>query len=114
MLSAVNKLVIFGSDQHFKAQRKLLEATKSGAASYRLFEMLPMMPRFTVERVKTALGTTFPTANAAVKTLEDLGLITETTGNKKRIAVSATTATLSCCLPKWLISKYGEPEDEPG
>ncbi len=69
-------------------RRKLLEATKSGAAAYRLFEMLPMMPRFTVERVKTALGTTFPTANAAVKTLEELGLISETTGNKKNRSFS--------------------------
>jgi len=47
-----------------------------------------MMPRFTVERVKVALVTTFPTANAAVKTLEDLGLITETTGNKKNRSFS--------------------------
>lgn len=31
---------------------------------------------------------TFPTANAAVKTLEDLGLITETTGNKKNRSFS--------------------------
>ena len=42
-----------------------------------------MMPRFSVERVKTALDTTFPTANAAAKALGELGLITETTGNKK-------------------------------
>lgn len=64
-------------------RRKLLESSKGGAAAYHLFEMLPMMPRFTVDRVKTALGTTFPTANAAVKALEELGLITETTHNKK-------------------------------
>jgi Fic family protein len=69
-------------------RRKLLESPRSGAAAYRLFEMLPMMPRFTVERVKTALGTTFPTANAAVKALEELGLITETTGNKKNRSFS--------------------------
>ncbi len=69
-------------------RRKLLESPKGGAAAYRLFEMLPMMPRFTVERVKTALGTTFPTANAAVKALEELGLITETTGNKKNRSFS--------------------------
>jgi Fic family protein len=69
-------------------RRKLLESPKGGAAAYRLFEMLPMMPRLTVERVKTALGTTFPTANAAVKTLEELGLITETTGNKKNRSFS--------------------------
>jgi Fic family protein len=69
-------------------RRKLLESAKGGAAAYRLFEMLPMMPRFTVERVKAALETTFPTANAAVKALEELGLITETTGNKKNRSFS--------------------------
>ena len=53
------------------------------------------MPRFTVERVKTALDTTFPTANAAVKALEELGLITETTGNKKT-GVSVTPHISSC------------------
>ncbi len=60
----------------------------SAFAAYRLFEMLSMMPRLTVERVKTALGTTFPPANAAVKTLEELGLITETTGKKKNRSFS--------------------------
>ncbi len=64
-------------------RRKLLESPKASSPAYRLLEKLPMMPRFTVERVKTALGTTFPTANAAVKALAELGLITETTGNKK-------------------------------
>jgi hypothetical protein len=34
------------------------------------------------------LGTTFPTANAAVKALEELGLIAETTGNKKNRSFS--------------------------
>lgn len=64
-------------------RRRLLNAPKSGSAAYRLFELLPMMPRFTVERVRKALGTTFPTANAAIKTLEDIGVITEVTGQKK-------------------------------
>lgn len=64
-------------------RRRLLESPKVGAASYRLFEMLPMMPRFTIERVRQALGTTFPTANAAVKTLEALGIVVELTGQKK-------------------------------
>ncbi|MSP96857.1 MAG: Fic family protein [Betaproteobacteria bacterium] len=64
-------------------RRLLLESIKAGPASYRLFEMLPMMPRFTVERVKQKLATTFPTANAAVKTLTDLGIIAEMTGQKK-------------------------------
>ena len=64
-------------------RKKLLAAEKAGPASYRLFELLPMMPRFTIGRVKQELDTTFPTANAAVKVLEDLGIVTETTGQKK-------------------------------
>ena len=69
-------------------RRKLLESPKVNAAAYRLFELLPMMPRFTVERVRKVLETTFPTANAAVKTLEELGIIGETTGNKKNRSFS--------------------------
>jgi Fic family protein len=64
-------------------RRVLLAAPKAGPASYRLFEALPMMPRFTVERARHTLGTTFPTASAAVKTLEELGIVTELTGHKK-------------------------------
>ena len=64
-------------------RRRLLEAPKAGTASYRLFELLPTMPRFTIERVRQQLGTTFPTATAAVKLLEDLGIVAELTGQKK-------------------------------
>ena len=64
-------------------RRKLLASPKSGPASYRLFEMLPMMPRFTIDQVRQKLGTTFPTANAAVKVLEDVGIVTELTGQRK-------------------------------
>jgi Fic family protein len=64
-------------------RKRLLQSPKAGPSSYRLFEMLPMMPRFTIERVGQKLGTTFPTANAAVKSLEDLGIVVEMTGQKK-------------------------------
>ncbi len=64
-------------------RRRLLQSAKAGPASYRLFEMLPMMPRFTIERVHQQLGTSFPTATAAVKVLEDMGIVTEMTGQKK-------------------------------
>ncbi len=64
-------------------RRRLLQHPKAGPASYRLFELLPTMPRFTVERVRQALNTTFPTANAAVKLLHELGVVTEATGQKK-------------------------------
>lgn len=64
-------------------RRRLLQFAKVGAASYRLFEMLPMMPRFTIEHVRQRLDTTFPTANAAVKALEELAIVTEMSGQKK-------------------------------
>lgn len=63
-------------------RRRLLASPKAGPVSYRLFELLPMMPRFTVERVRQKLETTFPTANAAVKVLEELGIVAESTGQK--------------------------------
>lgn len=64
-------------------RRRLLQHPKAGPASYRLFELLPTMPRFTVERARQALNTSFPTANAAVKLLQELGTVTEATGLKK-------------------------------
>ena len=69
-------------------RRRLLQSPKAGPASYRLFEMLPMMPRFTIERVRQQLETSFPTATAAVKVLEDLGIVTEMTGQKKNRSYS--------------------------
>ena len=64
-------------------RRRLLAHPKANAISYRLFELLPTMPRLSVERVRVALQTTFPTANAAIKLLEELGILTELTGQKK-------------------------------
>jgi len=65
--------------------RRLLSAAKVGPASYRLFEM---MPRFSIEQVRQKLNTTFPTATAAVKVLEDLGIVVEFTGQKKNRSYS--------------------------
>ena len=64
-------------------RRRLLAAPKAGAVSLRLFELLPMMPRFSIAQVRDKLGTTVPTASAAVKLLEDLGIVGELTGLKK-------------------------------
>lgn len=69
-------------------RRRLLASPKAGPASYRLFELLPMMPRFTIEQVRQRLGTSFPTATAAVKVLEDLGIVAELTGQKKNRSYS--------------------------
>jgi Fic family protein len=64
-------------------RKRLLDSAKAGPISYRLFELLPMMPRFSVEHVRRRLETTFPTASAAVSLLEDLGVVVELTGQKK-------------------------------
>ena len=69
-------------------RRTLLAAPKAGTSSYRLFEMLPMMPRFTIDQVRQKLATSFPTATVAVKVLEDLGIVTEVTGQKKNRSYS--------------------------
>lgn len=62
---------------------RLLASPRSTPASYRLFELLPTMPRFTVEQARQRLETSFPTANAAVSALAALGIVTELTGQKK-------------------------------
>ena len=64
-------------------RRRLLAHPKANAVSYRLFELLPTMPRLSVDRVCGAMQTTFPTANSAIKLLEELGILTELTGQKK-------------------------------
>ena len=68
--------------------RRLLDAPRAGALSLRLFELLPMMPRFTIEQVRQKLNTSFPAATAAVNLLEDLGIVIELTGQKKNRSFS--------------------------
>jgi len=69
-------------------RRRLLESPKAGPACYRLFELLPMMPRFSIAHVQQKLNTSFPTANAAVKLLTELGITAELTGQKKNRSYS--------------------------
>jgi Fic family protein len=64
-------------------RKRVLAAPRVGAVALRLFELLPLMPRFTVPQARQKLDTTFPTATAAVKLLQDLGLLSELTGQKK-------------------------------
>lgn len=63
-------------------RRRLLDSPRATPASYRLFEQLPLMPHFTVEQAREKLETSFPTANAAVRLLEELGILVELTGQK--------------------------------
>jgi Fic family protein len=69
-------------------RRRLLAAPRVGAVALRLFELLPVMPRFTIEQVRQKLETTFPTATAAVKLLEEQGIVSELTGQKKNRSFS--------------------------
>ena len=64
-------------------RKRLLAAPRVGGVALRLFELLPLMPRFTIEQARQKLDTTFPTATAAVKLLHDLGMLSELTGQKK-------------------------------
>ncbi|MCW5666225.1 MAG: Fic family protein [Piscinibacter sp.] len=64
-------------------RKRLLAAPRVGGIALRLFELLPLMPRFTIEQARQKLDTTFPTATAAVKLLLDLGMLSELTGQKK-------------------------------
>jgi Fic family protein len=63
-------------------RRKLLDSPKAAPASYRLFELLPLMPRFTIEQARQKLETSFPTATTAVGLLQSLGILAELTGQK--------------------------------
>jgi hypothetical protein len=69
-------------------RRRLLAAPRVGAVALRLFELLPVTPRFTIEHVRQKLETTFPTATAAVNLLEDLAIVSELTGQKKNRSFS--------------------------
>ena len=62
---------------------RLLTSNNAATATILLFEKLPTMPRFTVDAACKAMDVTFPTANAAIKTLMALGIVNETTGRKK-------------------------------
>ena len=62
---------------------RLLAAAHISQATYRLFELLPEIPRFTIEAARKALDTTFPTANAAVANLVRVGIVKELTGRSK-------------------------------
>ena len=64
-------------------RRRLLQTPKATPASLRLFELLPTMPRFSIEQARQRLNTTFPTATAAVTLLQSLGIVSEQTGQKK-------------------------------
>lgn len=72
-------------------RRRLLATPGATPISYRLFEQLPMLPRFTIGRAAALLGTSVPTATAAVRVLEELGVLVEVTGQRKNRCYSYQT-----------------------
>lgn len=64
-------------------RKRLLANTSTSLQTMRLFELLPVMPKLTVERAQSELEVTFPTASAAIKVLEATGILVETTGRAR-------------------------------
>ena len=61
-------------------RKKVMTAEGGTVQAIRLFELLPTMPRLTVDRAASALEVTFPTASTAIKVLQGIGILEETTG----------------------------------
>ena len=76
------------AEQIASDKKILLRSDEVNSSCIRLFEMLPVMPRFTIERIKTDLGVSFPTANAAAKLLSKLGIIKEISGRSRNRSFS--------------------------
>ena len=64
-------------------RKKVLGARLSTLQTLRLFELLPTMPKLTVEKAQAELGVTFPTASSAIKALQQVGVLVETTGRSR-------------------------------
>jgi Fic family protein len=62
---------------------RVLAAGRASVVSSRLFEELPRHPIVTVTGIVDLLKTTKPTAAKAVALLEEVGVLTETTGRKR-------------------------------
>ncbi|MEG3131083.1 Fic family protein [Pantoea cypripedii] len=64
-------------------RKKALAMTTTTIHTMRLFELLPTMPKLTVDRAVELLDVTYPTANSAVKGLVAAGILVETTGKAR-------------------------------
>lgn len=64
-------------------RKKILSMSSVSVHTIRLFEFLPTMPKLTVERAVELLGVTYPTANTAVKSLVEAGVLVETSGKAR-------------------------------
>jgi Fic family protein len=64
-------------------RRKVMAAKNGTVQAIRLFELLPTMPRFTTNFAAEKLAVTFPTASAAIKVLQDVGVLAKSTDQKR-------------------------------
>lgn len=64
-------------------RRRVLAHGTSTLVTLRLFELLPTMPKLTVERAVQALDVTHPTAAKAIEALKLVGILRETTGKAR-------------------------------
>ncbi len=66
-----------------RIDKRLLVARGASVMAVRLMDQLPTHPVVTIPSVVKLLKTTKPTAGKAVYILEDLGVLTETTGKQR-------------------------------
>jgi Fic family protein len=66
-----------------KDRHRLIAAPGASVMAIRLMDQLPMHPVVTIPTVVKLLKTTKPTAGKAVQLLEDLGVLTETSGKQR-------------------------------
>jgi len=64
-------------------RRRLIEHEKATMTAVRLLDILPMRPFITAPQALYALKTTKPTANKAIETLQEVGILRETTGRRR-------------------------------
>ncbi len=66
-----------------KDREKILNSSQAAVIALRLFELLPLHPIVTMPGVVKLLNTTKPTATKAITILEELGILTESSGRKR-------------------------------
>jgi cell filamentation protein, protein adenylyltransferase len=64
-------------------RQRLIAAPGASIMAIRLMDRLPIHPVVTIPKVAKLLKTTKPTAGKAVQLLENLGMLTETTGKQR-------------------------------
>lgn len=71
-------------------RNRVLASEESTIMTVKLFELLPSHPIITAAKAVELLSTTKPTANSAVKALENIGILQENTGKKRDRAYAYT------------------------